>query len=109
MYIRSMILSCLLLPFFSGCASESKKSALPSLSFSAPKEEDAMEIQTKSKTKEQIQKEYGEPTSTKVLASSNAQCVERWYYKGKTDIGLGPMEVIMFIDFTAENQVCKHK
>jgi hypothetical protein len=63
---------------------------------------------TNSKTKAQIRADYGDPKKTLSLSpSSAAGCIERWFYSGTIDIGLGPIEVLVYVDFDGAGNVCK--
>ena len=79
----------------------------PKLTISEPTESDAVRIQTRLKNKEKIRKKFGEPERVKTLETSSAPCVERWFYSGDVDIGLGPMKMLMYVDFDASGKVCK--
>jgi hypothetical protein len=67
-----------------------------------------MRIETKKSTKQEIMAEHGNPDREVRLNDTGSSCKERWYYDGKANLGFGPVDVAMFVDFDEEGRVCKN-
>jgi hypothetical protein len=103
---RSVLVSVLLVPGLVACSSTPPEPK-GTFTFSEPTEADAVQIETDLSTRDQIREAHGEPTRTKALDGAAAPCTERWFYTGKVDVGLGPMDMLLYVDFDSGGKVCR--
>jgi hypothetical protein len=60
------------------------------------------------RTKADVKASLGEPKSVVQLPPERDPCKERWFYLGKVNIqGLGPLDVMSYLDFDGLGNVCK--
>lgn len=79
----------------------------PEVTIANPDEAGAVEIQTKYKNKVEVKDDLGEPTRIRPMGEEESeQCAERWFYMGKVDLGFGVMDLLTYIDFDADGNVC---
>jgi len=94
----------------SACAASPPKGDDIPLRLSLPPNSEGLEIKTQRATSAEVRKELGEPREVRTLdALEYDPCKERWLYMGRLDIGMGPMEMPMHVDFDAEGRVCHHE
>ena len=90
-----------------GCAAHRAPSDL-NFQFAPPTESDAIPMSTKYRSKAEVLSGLGAPKSKAVLVpSANSRCVERWFYIGKVNVGLGPIDMMTYVDFDDAEAVCK--
>jgi hypothetical protein len=90
-----------------GCAADRAPSGL-NFQFAPPTESDAIPMSTKYHSKAEVLSGLGTPKSKAVLVPSGiSRCVERWFYIGKVDVGLGPIDMMTYVDFDDAEAVCK--
>jgi hypothetical protein len=94
----------------SACSSTAPASDKLKITFSKPTEADAVELETKYTNGQDVRSHMGEPVQIRGLsAQSDSPCTERWFYTGKVNItGLGPIDMLTYVDFDAAPQVCRH-
>jgi hypothetical protein len=94
----------------SACATLPPRGSNFRMTMPPPTEADAAELQTKYATSAEVRKELGEPGEVKMLEPvDGGACRERWSYLGQFDVGLGPMDILSYVDFDAEGRVCHQK
>jgi hypothetical protein len=90
------------------CSSTPKSGHGMSFVFASPSESDAIPLTGNYRTKADVKVGVGEPASTKALdAAADQPCVERWFYRGAAKTDIGPLELLMYIDFDENGFACK--
>jgi hypothetical protein len=94
-----------------GCASQESTKPGLSVSFSEPTEADAVPMTTKYHTKDEVKANLGEPKRiARLTADVGKACEERWFYVGKVNVsGLGPIDLMTYVDFDSAGKVCESK
>jgi hypothetical protein len=106
--MRALAAHVLALLALLACSSTPENVDGMSLAFASPTEDDAIPLTGNYRTKADVREGVGEPTSTKVLdAAADQPCVERWFYKGTAKTDIGPLELLMYIDFDENGFACK--
>ena len=101
-----MVLISLLSAGILSCAADHAPSDLK-FQFAPPTESDAIPMSTKYHSKAEVLSGLGAPKSKAMLKpSGNSRCVERWFYIGKVNVGLGPIDMMTYVDFDDAEAVC---
>jgi hypothetical protein len=107
MKLGSCILINVIAASIFGCATDHSPSDLK-FEPAPPTESQALPMSTKYHTKADVLSGLGTPKSKVVLVpSGSSQCVERWFYIGKVNVGFGPIDMMTYVDFDDAENICK--